>query len=230
MEKGDDGYLFVDSKIHGANFYFVFQKIYLSPKDGKTILYNVEFRPSNTNDTSNSSITGLDLNAMYSIFDRWNTTVSIYLQTPFYLEDDVKAFVILNQYQEEFYKEFELSDEDAEAHSYPLQTQFQIDRFITEAVKRLEFHRETLPENSQKRAEIDEIIDDFKNLQDTQTDLTKKEVISKFSKIFAKIRKSGLKLLEMISTEALKEVVKSGVRAVLENPEGIAKTINDILS
>ena len=107
---------------------------------------------------------------------------------------------ILKSYEEEFYTEFEIVDDDAWDKPFNLQQQLYLDKY-------LEIIEESL-ELQQDDETIKPILLETKELRNNLTNETKKSAIKKFSKILSKIRKHGLKLLKEIYTEAKKEIIK----------------------
>lgn len=117
---------------------------------------------------------------------------------------------ILNQYEEEIYSEFEIIDEDADVKSYDLSTQIWLDEYIGGTLKKLEKYD---PENNEA---IQDIKRDLEELKDTQTKLTKRQVVKFVSKIYAKARKEGLRLFSDIWIEGKKEVIKQLIKTTIE--------------
>lgn len=123
-------------------------------------------------------------------FSQWVKFLTQYSEVSIY--DDP----ILKQYQEEFFQEFQILDEDANTSSFDLQTQFWLDEYCdTMSLKLGEL------ETVDNKKEITKIQEDIKELKDKQSSLTKNEVISRLSLIWAKSRKLGLNFLNEIYTK-----------------------------
>ncbi len=123
-------------------------------------------------------------------FSQWVKFLSLYSEVSIY--DDP----ILKQYQAEFFQEFQIIDDDANTSSFDLQTQFWLDEYCdTMSLKLGEL------ETDENKKEITEIQKDIKELKDKQSSLTKNEVISRLSLVWAKSRKLGLNFLNEIYTK-----------------------------
>ncbi|MCX8486114.1 MAG: hypothetical protein ORN53_02860, partial [Crocinitomicaceae bacterium] len=123
-------------------------------------------------------------------FSQWLKYLAQYSEVSIY--DDP----ILKQYHEEFFQEFQILDDGANTSSFDLQTQFWLDEYCdTMSLKLGEM--ETVENNK----EITKIQEDIKELKDKQSSLTKNEVISRLSLIWAKSRKLGLNFLNEIFTK-----------------------------
>ena len=78
-------------------------------------------------------------------------------------------------------------DEDAEYTSFDLDKQLFIGSYLDNAILKLE---SAITEENKE--EIEDLIADANSLKTEQTQLTKKQVIKRLSKIWAKARKYGL--------------------------------------
>jgi len=133
------------------------------------------------------NIKAKDLNAYFSL---WIKFLAEYSKLTIY--DDP----IIKQYREEFFQEFKILDDDADNSSFDLQTQFWLDEYCdTMSLKLGEMETDENEEN------ILGIKNDIKALKENQSSLTKNEVISSLSLIWAKSRKLGLNFLNEIYTK-----------------------------
>jgi hypothetical protein len=119
---------------------------------------------------------------------------------------------ILKQYQQEFENEINIVDEDADFNTYDLKTQIWLDEYIARYQERLEIVK--TPENQNEIAEIQGELVELKN---TQTRLTKKRVIERLSKIWAKTRKIGLGLLKDVYETGKSELIKRLITGQLDD-------------
>jgi len=124
---------------------------------------------------------------------------------------------VLEGYKEEFYDGFELVDEDANKHGYTLTTQLMFDAYYERIAKRLGEYKEQDGVNEEKKEEINEIIEDINQARDALTESTKHKTLQKLAEIWAKMRKAGLKVLSEAKVEFMKEVIKQGVKGLLDN-------------
>jgi len=183
-----------------SDFYF---KIYPSKDSTK---YVSEFKPRDSQTTvqyrgeQTIEAVSRQFDVWISILDEYNKIHSIY--------DDP----ITEAYQKEFETQFELVDEDAEYASFDLDKQLFIDSYLDNAILKLEAAR-----TEANRSEVEELIHDVNLLKTEQTQLSKRQVVKRLSKFWAKARKHGLNLLKEIFVETRKELLKQLIKGMLEN-------------
>lgn len=136
-------------------------------------------------------------------FDKWLKCLVRYERSTIF--DDP----ILERYTEEAFNEFHLVDEDADTNSYDLQTQLLIDHFLANSIYNLKQFDES-------NEEVKSIKNDIEDLRGQQTQLTKKQVVTRLAKIFAKARKFSLVLLGELYVEAKKELFKTLITSGFE--------------
>ena len=118
------------------------------------------------------------------------------------------------KYKEEFYTEFEIIDEDAETTTFELKQQLFLDQYLEHMENKL------LPA-AKDDIEIQAVVSDVQELRQNLGKETKKKVIKRFSSIFAKLRKSSVKLLGEFYTEAKKELFKRMITGGLDDIMGL---------
>ncbi|MEQ8904139.1 hypothetical protein [Ekhidna sp.] len=199
--KDKDGFLFCFEDNHeDPKHHF---EIKSHKKNGNTLLLQVNIKPKGENDPSEWSA-DLQVTQIADYFKKWISNLDGYRSMTFF--DDP----LLNQYQKEFYSDFEIIDPDADENSYDLNTQMWLDKYLEQSLQLLESY----PSNS----EIELIKSDLKNIKENQTKLTKRKVVEALSKVYAKARKYGLKLLHELYHEAKKEIIKQLVSGKIELP------------
>jgi hypothetical protein len=118
---------------------------------------------------------------------------------------------ILKQYQDEFLADFELLDEDADTKSYDYKTQVWLDEYLDKCKTRLiEIKTE---ENG---TDVEQAERDINELKNTQTSLTKRKVVEKLTKIWARTRKLGIQLIKEFYQEAKKEIIKQLIKGQID--------------
>jgi len=179
-----------------SNFYF---KIISYSEQGQKL--KIEFKPMNPNNVDVYANT-IALDGLKGYFINWKSYLEAY--------ENVKIFddPILRQYQQEFENEINIVDEDAEYSTYDLKTQIWLDQYLTRYEERLE----TL-KTDENQLDITDIQGEIAELKETQTRLTKKRIVERLGKIWAKTRKIGLGLLKDVY-----EGVKSELINRLGNP------------
>ena len=225
MVANSRGYFTVKDNFSDSNFYFAILDVEYRPDINGDVFFTCEYYPSSPTELQSRSFHGSHEDVSKT-FEFWKKYVYDYQKIPFFA-DKIASDPIIDQYKNEYQKGFELADEDADNSSYPLEVQKYIDRAVESAVVRLEVHKENLADDSEKLREVTEIIEELTELQATQTRLTKRQVIEKLSSVYAKARKAGLKFLKDIGWEATKEVVKNGVKYLMENSDDIGKFLEN---
>jgi len=112
---------------------------------------------------------------------------------------------ITKQYEEEFFHEFEIVDEDA--YTKPFEHEKQV--FLYNLLTHVEIElNKKMGNGEDSNTEVQEIINETITLKENIQNLSKKNAIRKLSKIYAKIKKHGIKLFQDILNEAKKEIIK----------------------
>jgi hypothetical protein len=158
-------------------------------------LFSIDVSPSSS--VSNASVVKrLNEKQVISEFQQWISWLKVFEKSHLTPEDE-----FLKKYQEEFYTEFEIIDEDANTSTFSTEQQIYIDKYLN-------FIEVKLLSESEENTEIIEIIEDVKLLRSELGKSTKKKIVTKLSKIFAKIRKTSVKLLSEFYEAGKKELFK----------------------
>ncbi len=181
-----------DDNDNTSNFKFELVKLELS---SNTPVFSVDVSPSSQN-SNNSLVKRLNEKQVIAEFQQWISWLKVFDKSSLTPEEE-----FLKNYQEEFYTEFEIIDEDANTSTFSTEQQIFIDKYLNYMEVKL------LPE-SEHNEEINEIVEDIKILRSELGKSTKKKVVTKFSKIFAKLRKSSIKLLGEFYQAGKKELFK----------------------
>ncbi len=146
------------------------------------------------------------LDGLKGYFINWKSYLEAY--------ENVKIFddPILRQYQQEFENEINIVDEDAEYSTYDLKTQIWLDQYLTRYEERLE----TL-KTDENQLDITDIQGEIAELKETQTRLTKKRIVERLGKIWAKTRKIGLGLLKDVYEGVKSELINRLVTGRLDD-------------
>lgn len=201
LKVGDSGedLLRIDDSDPRSEFYF---KIIKYSDQGQKL--NIEFKPMNGNNVDICSLQ-IQLSELNPHFTNWKSCIAAYEQVKIF--DDP----ILRQYQEEFENEVDLVDEDADRTTYDLKTQFWIEEYLTRYQGKLNQFK-----TADNEIQIEEISKEIDELKHNQTRLTKKKVIERLGRIWAKTRKIGLSLLKDVYDTTKKEVIKMLITGRLE--------------
>ena len=182
----------VDSSKH-SNFEFVVS----NPKfNNRKAIFTVEHIPENTASLKKKSLSTVP-DSVLKTLKGWTAWIREYNKASLTADDK-----ILNEYENEFFQNFELLDEDADINPFELEKQIIIHNYIVHVVQILEKNKE---ENSKLIAEANELKDNIPNL-------TKRKTVKKLSRFFANVRKKSLVLLKEILVEAKKELYKRAIK------------------
>ena len=154
--------------------------------------------------------------------EEWFSNIQFYRQ-PSVLNDP-----IFDGYQNEFYNDFNLVDEDANYTPFTYDQQLLLDQFLEDVVNNIDEVR-----NERNSEIIDEIIADTLSLQAELTTETKNGFMKKLSGIFAKGRKAGLKVCKILLEEFAKEILKESTKRIfgfaIHNSGDISKYVKTII-
>lgn len=141
-----------------------------------------------------------------SKIDRFGNIFTAWLENLKYYEaDSILNDPILQGYQNEFYKDFEIVDDDADKSPFNYEQQLKLTEYIDNIIDNIDSIK-----NAKNESVINEIKNDFVDLQDSVTTETKNGFMKKLSKIFAKSRKGGIKISNFVVGEFIKGFIKSG--------------------
>lgn len=181
-------------KDKNSDFYFQINKQEFSQGAAG---YSIEFKPANNNNISvHKGWSKLDNIVGYA--ENWKNIIVTYnnIQT---IYDDP----ILKQYEEEFYNDFKIVDEDASINRFNFSQQIIIVDYIENVTQYLASEENDLS-GEDKTSLIEEIV---LIKQDISVD-TKDTFVKKLSGFWAKIRKKSIKACEFVIKEFAKEVIK----------------------
>ena len=173
-------------------FYF---RVYNPNQNNNLVsLFNFQFAPGN--DSSLKPIaSNNNFDSVVSYFQIWLKIIKDYNDITFNETD-----YFTKKYEEEFYSDFEIIEDDAETNPFEHNKQI----FLYNL---LEYVEKELQKNDSDE-EIICLISETAELKNNLQNLTKKVVIRKMSIIFSKIKKKGLKLFSDIIDVAKKEIIK----------------------
>ncbi|MBP7810097.1 MAG: hypothetical protein KA163_12445 [Bacteroidia bacterium] len=113
---------------------------------------------------------------------------------------------ILKSNQERFEKQFEILDKDAETSSFDLQQQI----YLNEYLETVKLKLETLKEGKDDKSveELKELENEATNIQKGLTKETKKQIVKKLSKLWAKAQIIGLDVIKEIFVNITADLAK----------------------
>jgi len=130
------------------------------------------------------------------LFDKWLKLVKEYNEVELTAQDSIR-----NYYQNLYTANFEILDSDSDNLPFDLERQLLIENFAVLCIDALKREKE----------QDEELIQDAIEIRDTVQNSTKKDIIIKISKFFAKVAQKSLPLLKEIATEAKKTIFKKAI-------------------
>jgi hypothetical protein len=117
---------------------------------------------------------------------------------------------ILRSYEDEFYTNFELVDEDANEKPFDLGRQLMLDVFMRDTIKTL------------RAADVvnEELVQEAENIRGDISKLTKQATVKRMSRFFALVRKEGIELLKSLYVGAKSELIKLALNGGVDTVKG----------
>lgn len=184
-----------------SHFYFMVSNPQQA-NDG-TSVFSTSYAPHNRQKI-NSIKYELKTDEVISHFNHWLGMIEEYENITLTEEEE-----ITKQYINEFFDEFEIIDEDADLKAYDLNRQLLLLNYIQHIEDNI---KNFAPENSKS-----ELLEETINFKEELPKLTKRKTIRKLSELLAKLRKNGLEVLKEVWTEGKKEIIKRGLKQILDN-------------
>lgn len=208
LDKRVSTLLMVKDADDSSDFFF---EIIAPVETNKGLAFKCRCKPGTDKEVGEKSdLTILD--HLLPTFNHWVKRVKEYESIKTHLDD-----LILKKYEEEFYNELESADEDATTASFNIKQQLLLDSALTKVIAVLESKKDETNED-----DIAEMIAQAEEIQATVTESTKQEVLTKMSRLFAKIQKGGLKLIKDVYPIIQKEIIGAIVKTAVGAGIGIA--------
>ena len=186
-----------------SQFHFIIEE-YQKANTGK-FQFLMSKSPINQNDHGTHR-TWVDISQLQPQFDSWLKLLDEYDKTPSFFDDP-----IVNSFQDEYYAEFEIIDNEAETKPLNTKQILLLDSHLEEVGKRLDKFK-----TDKNQADIEGIQENISDLRECLTIKSKKWVIRNLSKVWARIAKQGTKFIKEFLSESKKEAIKQGVKTLIE--------------
>ena len=168
------------------------------------ITFRIKVKPTSEIDNTESSYNHTSTDII-DRFEQWINLMKEY--DSFSFSDDE---TIIKQYEEEFFAEWEVLDEDADEKAFEPDRQILLYNWLTLLERDLKSNHSLGKENP--------LAEEASELKDNIQNLTKRQFIIRFSKLMSKVKKTGLKLLSEIfdiaKKEALKKLLYGGIEGI----------------
>lgn len=202
LVKPESGLLkFIDAD-EKSDFYFFIEQ---SKLENNHLMLLLDKKPRSKEIVTNYK-TWINSSTLENFFKEWVEYIDRYNNIKTIYDDPIEK-----KYQDEFYAEFEIIDEDADLNSFDLSQQIWIDSYLEKIVLAIESKYDS--ENN--IADLQELKNSALQLKIELTKLSKKIIIKRLSEIWAKARKHGLEILKEIYIEFRKELIKQLIQGQL---------------
>ena len=177
--------------------------------------FKYRYKPQSINEVAETS--GLTpLNNIINLFDNWIKLVNEYSSVKTHYDDPV-----LKKYADSFYTEFESADEDATTVSFTVKQQLLLSSALDQVIQILETKRTDHNEEA-----VNELVKQAEEIQDTLTEDTKQETLTKLSKLFAKVQKLGIKFIKDVYPIVQKEIIGAAIKSGIQHLGDVIHQLN----
>lgn len=191
-------------KDEDSTFHFTILE-YKKVTTGSTFQFLMDRSPRNQNDPS--AFQGwIEVSNLQTQFNTWIELLDLYENIDSFFDDP-----IVDSFNEEFFAEFEIIDEDSEVKPLTIKQILLLDEYLETVEIRIEEFK-----NEVNSPQIEEIKSDIVQLKQNLTNKSKVWVIRKLSRIWAKMAKQGIQFIKEFLTESKKEVIKQGIKIVID--------------
>lgn len=190
--------IYIADKDSSSDFFFAVKKE-SSDKNGHYLEYSR--KPYSANNRAVGSVTQ-KLSDFENNFKEWFNNLQTYNE-PSPIDD-----ILLRGYQEEFYDDFKIIEEDADQKGFSYSQQLKLVGYLNDVVDKIEGLK-----NDKNSEVIDDIKSEASTLATEITTETKNGTMKRLCRLWAKGRKSGLKVSEFMLKEFVEEFLKEGAKS-----------------
>jgi hypothetical protein len=165
-------------------------------RERRTIFF-IEYQPENVNTIDTSGRMSLERDMVIQQFNHWIENIRTYSKVSLTTEER-----FTRQYEDFFYLNFELIDDDAAINPFELEKQIAIHEFL-ESVQ-------FLLENNSKDYDVNELIAETIKIKKCVSKYTQKAIVIALSGLLARIQKNDIGLLKIILPEIKKLLLNTG--------------------
>lgn len=186
-----------------SGFHFTIKKYQKANNGNFQVL--VSRIPRNINDNGVVE-SWVEISSLANHFEAWIKLLDEYESVASFFDDP-----ITKSFKEEFDAEFEIIDEKAQTNPFDTKRVLLLDSYLEDVENKLDNFK-----TERNALYIEEIKTEINVLRDNLTSKSKKWVIDKLTRIWAKIAKQGTKLIKEFLSESKKELIKQGVKGLIE--------------
>lgn len=202
-----DNLLTVIDKDLESDFHFTIEKYQQDNSDKFQFL--MIRSPKNVNDNGVLK-SWIEISGLVPHFEAWLKLLDEYDAVNSFFDDSISK-----SFQEEFYAEFEINEEEAETNPLTTKQILLLDEYLESVDNKLA--EMTTDDNS---ADLQDIRTEVAILRENLTKKSKKWVVSKLTNIWGKVAKQGTKFIKEFLTESKKEIIKQGVKGIIDYVTG----------
>jgi hypothetical protein len=195
--KDPDSMFHLVDKDESSDFYFKVTK--QEARSGK-LNYLIDFKPRSKDNVNPHSV-WLTLDGVLTTIKKWLELLQAYNKIHTIYDDP-----ILKRNQERFEKQFDILDEDADTTSFDLSQQIFLDEYLSNVKSKLLALQEGRAEKEVK--ELEELSLEATEIQSDLTKATKRQIVKRLSKLWAKAQKIGLDVIKEIFVSVTAELAK----------------------
>jgi predicted transcriptional regulator YdeE len=184
-------------KDENSDFYF---KVSKQEVQGGKLTYLIEFKPKNKENVNPHSA-WLPIESVVTSITKWLELLQAYNKIHTIYDDP-----ILKSNQERFEKQFEILDDDADSTSFDLEQQMFLDEYLNNVKSKLLALQLGKPEN--QVIELENLATEASEIQGILTKETKRQIVNRLSKLWAKAQKVGLDVIKEIFVSVTTELAK----------------------
>lgn len=184
-----------------SDFYFNVEDY--KTENGAKIL--IDRKPHTKTSTRNKKL-WIDMKNLDSVFNFWVNLLKTYENVESFYDDP-----IVKSYANDYYAEFEIIEEDAEIKPLKPKQILLLDEYLENVENSIEKF-----ETENNKSKIQEIKNDVIELRANLTSKPKAWVVRNLAKIWAKLTKQGTQFLKEFVSESKKQVIKEGVKFIIE--------------
>lgn len=195
--KTDNTIFHLIDKDENSDFYFKVTKQEI--KNSKPY-YLAEYKPT-SKDNVNAYSAWLTAEGITDIITKWLELLQAYDEIRTIYDDP-----IIKGNQQRFEKQFDILDEDADIMTFDLPQQIFLDDYLTNVKSKLLTLHEGKNKNQIK--ELEDLTKEVTEIQNDLTKQTKRQIIIRLSKFWAKAQKTGLDVIKEVFVNVMTELAK----------------------
>ncbi|MES2795250.1 MAG: hypothetical protein V4683_04750 [Bacteroidota bacterium] len=195
--KDSNSLFYLIDKDENSDFYFKVSK--QEARQGK-LLYLIEFKPKSQDNLSPHSVWSTSGGVLTTI-KKWLELLQAYDKIHTIYDDP-----IIKSNQERFEKQFDILEDDADTTSFDLEQQIFLDEYLDNVKSKLQALQERRPENQAR--ELEELALEASEIQSGLTKETKRQIVRRLSKLWAKAQKLGFDVIREIFVSVTSELAK----------------------